>query len=389
MTEPLNNSVPVLGDVSLNNSVPVPDDVPLNNSEPVLDDVPLNRSAAGGPSGPAAATTLADVAREAGVSTSAVSRTFTPGASVGKKTRARVLEAANRLGYRPNAIARTLSTRKSRMVGLVVSYLDNQFYPTVIEQLSHLLQQHGYHVLLFIGRDNGPDMDSVLLEILQYQVDAIVLASTMLSSGLAAHCRAAGIPVVLFNRTAPVAGVSTVASANEEGGRLAADYLLRTGARRIAFMAGLDDASTSQERERGFMAALQRAGVALTARCVGQYSLDEARVVTRELYEEARPDTWPDAWFVANDHMAFGVLDALRTDLKLRVPDDVQVIGFDNVPQAAWGGYQLTTVEQDSWRMAQATVALLMRQFDPNHPAHPEQVVIPVKLIERATTLGV
>lgn len=361
--------------------------------------------------------TLNDVAREAGVSTSAVSRTFTPGASVGKKTRALVLEAANRLGYRPNAIARTLSTRKSRMIGLVVSYLDNQFYPTVMEQLSQRLQQHGYHVLLFIGRANevcsssrhgavapsvdiqrgalngaedvestAEDTDTILMEILQYQVDAIVLASTMLSSTLSDHCRALGIPVVLFNRTAPVEGVSAVVSNNYEGGRLAAQHFLSTGAQRIGFIAGLEDASTSREREQGFMAALQQAGVSLAARAVANYSMEQARAVTRTLYAGASEHALPDALLVANDHMAFGVLDALRLDLGLRVPHDVQVIGFDNVPQAAWGGYQLTTIEQDAVRMVNATVDLLIRQLDSRFSLPPERIVMPVRMVYRATT---
>lgn len=330
--------------------------------------------------------TLADVAQAAGVSTSAVSRTFTPGASVGKKTRARVLEAAERLGYRPNAIARTLSTKKSRIIGVVVSYLDNQFYPTVIEQLSQLLQRHGYHVLLFISSERSGhehDTDTILLEIMQYQVDGIVLASTMLSSNLSGRCRAAGIPVVLFNRTAPVADVSTVASDNYEGGCLVAEFFIRSRAKRIGYIAGLEDASTTQEREQGFRDTLKKAGCKLAFRAVGDYSLARAREVTNDLY---RNKPGPDALFVANDHMAFGVLDALRIDLNLRVPEDVQVIGFDDVPQAAWGGYQLTTVRQDSLAMANSTVTVLLRQIEAKGAELPQKISIPVHMVWRATT---
>lgn len=333
-------------------------------------------------------TTLADVAALAGVSTSAVSRTFTPGASVAKKTRALVLEAAKKLGYRPNAIARTLSTRKSRIIGVVVSYLHNQFYPAVIERLSQLLQGHGYHVLLFINSDSSSSdegMDALLLDILQYQVDGIVLASTMMSSRLAVHCQSVGIPVVLFNRVAPVKEASTVTSDNVQGGRLAAQVLLERGARRIGFIAGLEDSSTTQDRERGFLDELTRHGKRLFARISGEYDFDVTRAATRTLFD--RPER-PDALFVANDHMAFAVIDALRIDLGLDIPKDVQVVGFDNVPQAAWGGYQLTTIEQNSELMTRATVAILLEHIESGIAA-PQRVVTPVRVVMRATTLPV
>src|SRR5690606_12677126 len=136
-----------------------------------------------------------DVADLAQVSQSAVSRTFTPGASVSEATRRKVLAAAQKLGYRPNALARSLITRRSRIVALVMSYLENQFYPLVIEQLSQKLQKEGYHVLMFIAEVDEA-ADGVLAEILQYQVDGIVMASAMLSSNVASSCAAVALPVV-------------------------------------------------------------------------------------------------------------------------------------------------------------------------------------------------
>ena len=144
------------------------------------------------------AATAQDVARLAQVSQSAVSRSFTPGASVSEDTRAKVMDAAKALGYRPNALARSLITRRSRIIALVMSYLENQFYPLVIEKLSQKLQKQGYHVLMFISDQD--DTDDVLADILQYQVDGIVMASTTLSPALASSCRDTGVPVVLFNR---------------------------------------------------------------------------------------------------------------------------------------------------------------------------------------------
>ncbi|HRO81024.1 MAG TPA: LacI family DNA-binding transcriptional regulator, partial [Alicycliphilus denitrificans] len=130
--------------------------------------------------------TAQDVARLAQVSQSAVSRTFTPGASVSEETRSKVMLAAQTLGYRPNALARSLITRRSRIIALVMSYLENQFYPLVIEKLSQKLQKQGYHVLMFIS--DLDEADAVLTEILQYQVDGIVMASTTLSTALAKTC---------------------------------------------------------------------------------------------------------------------------------------------------------------------------------------------------------
>lgn len=332
--------------------------------------------------------TLSDVAALAGVSISAVSRTFTSGASAGKETRRRVLAAAQQLGYRPNAIARTLSTRKSRIIAVVVSYLENQFYPSVLEALSQLLQARGYHVLLFIRNEStskDSETDTFLLEMLQYQVDGIVLASTMMSSELAAHCQASGIPVVLFNRTSKMNQVSSVASDNIEGGRLAARLLLRKGARRIAFIAGLEDSSTSQEREQGLLAELNDNGVELFGRRVGEYSLEAASRAARGLFDVA-PSKRPDAVFVANDHMAFAVLDVLRIELQLQIPEDVQVVAFDNAPQSGWGGYQLTTIEQNVKAMTEATVSILLEQISSEVPTPACHTVTPVTTVLRRTT---
>jgi DNA-binding LacI/PurR family transcriptional regulator len=162
--------------------------------------------------------TSSQVAQRAGVSQSAVSRSFTPGASISPETRAKVLAAAKELGYRPNAIARSLITNRSRIVAVVMAYLDNLFYPDVLEQLGRLLAKEDYRLLLFTGLAGG-DSDPVFDQLMQYRVDGIVLASTSLSSELSEECAAAGIPVVLFNRTTERDAVSSVTTHNREGGR--------------------------------------------------------------------------------------------------------------------------------------------------------------------------
>ncbi len=325
------------------------------------------------------------VARLAQVSQSAVSRTYTPGASVSSLTRARVMDAAKKLGYRPNAIARSLITRRSRIVGVVMSQLDNQFYPVVLEKLSQRLRRDGYHVLLFIG--DRHESDSVLAEILQYQLDGIVMASTVLSSALARDCANAGCPVVLFNRmTRPAPGelhpAGAVTSDNEAGARMVARHLVEGGHQRIAYIAGMEESSTSVDRERGFREELNRLGTRIHSRAIGNYSFADAQQAARDLF--ASPLDRPDAVFVGSDHMAIAVMDCLRIELGLVVPDEVSVVGFDNVPQAAWGSYQLTTVEQPVEQMIESTATLLGEMLAGSQPAR--AITVPCRLVVRESS---
>lgn len=318
--------------------------------------------------------TSAQVAERAGVSRSAVSRVFTPGASVSEATAAKVREAADALGYRPNTLARSLLTGQSRMVGLVVSYLDNHFYPQVLEALSRKLQSRGYHVLMLMAGPEAAEADAVVADILDYQVEGLILASVTLSSDLAERCRATNVPVVLLNRRQGTPGEVCVVSDSAAGGRLAAECLIARGARRIGHIAGWESASTQREREAGFMAGLRAAGLGLYAREPGNFDASQARAAARAMFSD--PDARPDGVFVANDYMALIVLDVLRYDLGLTVPDDVAVVGFDDVPASSWPAYGLTTIRQDVEAMASGVVAALFGEERPTGP-------LPVKLIRR------
>ncbi len=325
--------------------------------------------------------TSLDVARRAGVSQSAVSRVFTPGASVSQAMTDRVLAAATELGYRPNVLARSMITGRSRLIGLVVAYLDNQFYPEILEKMSTSLQQRGYHVLVFMAQQTAGNIDSVVQEILDYQVDGIVLASVAMSSQLAEQCDAAGIPVVLFNRAQQDDSFSTVTSDNFAGGRALADFLVAGGHQRIAYIAGWEGASTQRDREAGFRAGLAGHGQELFARGVGDFRTDKAAGAALEMFSARQV---PDAVFVANDHMAFAVMDVLRTRLGLSVPDDVSVVGYDDVQLAAWPSFELTTVSQPSDRMVAETVAALMAQIEDGETA-PRRVTIKGELVVRGS----
>lgn len=324
--------------------------------------------------------TSAEVAAMAGVSQSAVSRVFTPGASASKRTADKVRKAANKLGYRPNSLARAMVSGKSRIIGLVVAYLDNHFYPEALEKLSTALQNRGYHVLVFMAGNTTDNIDAVAQEILDYQVDGIVAASVALSSDLSKRCQAAGIPMVLFNRGQDDPAMSAVMSANFEGGRKAADFLLAGGHKKIGYIAGWEGASTQRDREAGFVQALAERGVALHARGNGAFKMDVAAQAAREMFASDPPD----AVFVGNDHMAFAVMDVLRFELGLNVPGDVSVIGYDDVPTAAWRAYDLTTVRQPANRMVAETVDILLDKIE-NPEAKARQVQIDGPLIIRGS----
>ena len=325
--------------------------------------------------------TALDVAERAGVSRSAVSRVFTPGASVSERTAKKVRSAAEALGYRPNVLARSLITGRSRIIGLLVAYLENHFYPEAIERLSNELQKQGYHVLVFMAANSGEEADEVMEELLDYQVDGIIAASVSMSNDLTRRCEAAGIPIVLFNRAQDDDRLSAVTSDNYHGGRKLAEFLVAGGHSRIAHIAGWEGASTQRDREAGFVAGLAAAGQVLHARAVSEFQFERAKAVARAMFET---DDRPDAVFCANDHMAFAVMDVLRFELGLSVPGDVSVVGYDDVTLAAWPSYSLTTVRQPAGQMAKATIGILLdRLNDPD--TKPRRVALDGPLIIRGS----
>jgi DNA-binding LacI/PurR family transcriptional regulator len=325
--------------------------------------------------------TSIDVAKRAQVSQSAVSRTFTPGASVSAKTRQKVLEAAEELGYRPNAIARAMISGRTRLIAVLVAYLDNHFYPTVLEKLTRTLQGHGYYALLFMT-DPGRQ-DRIVQKILEFQVEGIVMTSATLSSSLAKECADAGVPVVMINRYMPSMSASRVVSDNIEGGRLVAEHLLRGKHKRIAFVAGSEDSSSSRDREAGLLKGLCENGATLFDRKVGGYCFDGAANAARELF--ANPKKAPDAIFCANDQMAFAVMDVVRSELNLRIPQDVSVVGYGDVREAAWKGYDLTTVSQPVDALIDSTVHILLEQIR-ERTVRRRAAIIPAQLVVRGTT---
>jgi DNA-binding LacI/PurR family transcriptional regulator len=323
-----------------------------------------------------------DVARFAGVSQSAVSRVFTPGASVSTLMREKVIAAAAALGYQPNRLAGSLITHRSNLIGIAIGYLGNFFYPLAIEGLVRRLRKAGYHTMMFFTEPEEP-ADATVEAFLQYRVDGVILASVSLSSDWVTACERAGVPVVLFNRFQDDPRVSAASIDNAQGAACIADFLVEGGHRRIAYIAGVEDTSTQRDRETAFRQALTSHGVPLFDRAVGNFDTEPARIAARVLFDRP-PEERPDAVFACSDQMALAIMDVVRFELQLRVPEDVSIVGFDDVPQAGWPAYDLTTFRQEIDQMVAAVTEVLLERIE-SPDAAPRRVLVPGSLVVRSS----
>lgn len=323
--------------------------------------------------------TAKQVAFEVGVSVSAVSRAFTPGTSLDEDKKRRILEAAARLGYVSPA-RRTAEAIAAGAVTLVAGDLANPFYPLVLETLARQLQARGRRLLVY-ALPNEEQIDLVTPQILMARPSALVVTSARLTSKMADAAQRQGIKVVLLNRIQRDIRVNAVACDNYLGGRDAALHLLARGRLRIAFIEGLANTSTHVERQRGFVDTLREAGTDLHASLGGAFDYRVAHGAAIQLLS-GRPA--PDSLFCCNDIMALAAIDAART-LGMRVPDDVAIVGFDDIPMSSWDSYRLTTIRQPVDRMVEETIRLL----DDMTGAPESEVatrILAGELVQRATT---
>lgn len=322
--------------------------------------------------------TAEDVARLAGVSKSAVSRTFTPDASVSTKMRLRVQQAADSLGYRPNPIARSLTTRRSAIIGVAMAHMD-QLYGPMLSQLSERLTQEGFRLLLF--KSNAYDIaDAELETIVQYNVDALILASVKMSDTFAERCRRAGVPVVQINPNQRAHPASTITADDRDGGRLIGEFLIAGGHRTFAYMAGYAGSYTSESRRSGFLDALKAAGVSLAMSDTGNYTFDGGLKAARRLLSAP---VLPDAIFCANDSMACAAIDVARREFGLAVGSELSIVGFDDEPMAAWPGFGLTTYTMPLNSIVESAIDLMQRMWSDCDDV--TDAVVPGELIVRSS----
>jgi DNA-binding LacI/PurR family transcriptional regulator len=298
-----------------------------------------------------------DVASLAGVSQSAVSRCFKPGASVSKATYARVMKAAQELDYTPNAAARSLITRRTNLVAVLVSEPAVSFYPDVLTELTRQFAARGMRIVLFTFPREGT-LDTALADVWQHQVDGAVVAAR-LDPAQVAEFERRGVPFVLFNRQLRDQSVNAIVCDQLAAGRAMVARLASAGHRRFALIDGPADSPIAHERRRGVTERLAELGLAAPVVVSGSYDYASGARGLRELLARGAGEP-PDVVMCGNDLMAIGCIDAARHEFHLSVPDELSITGFDGIAQSSWLCYNLTTLRQPVHNMAVAAADLLV-----------------------------
>ncbi|WP_424944922.1 LacI family DNA-binding transcriptional regulator [Aliiroseovarius crassostreae] len=328
------------------------------------------------------AVTLKEVAERAGVSRSAVSRTFTDGASVSDKMRRKVEKAARELGYSPNALASSLTTGRTKLIGLVSNNFHNPIFLEVFDLFTRGLQDRGLRPLLVNLTDETDPENSVRM-LRQYSVDGVVVASSTLPPGFAKAFRDAGVPVVhSFGRSSSAPQVHVVGIDNVECGRMAARALVARGHDHVAFMGGPKGATSTQDRLAGFASEMENhPGIRTTHSFAKAYSFDAGRAEMQRLLAS---DPGPaQAYFCGDDVLSIGALSALR-DSGLRVPEDIGVIGLNDMEMAGWENINLTTIHQPIRQIVTSSIELMVAMLD-EPDRYPEARIFPCSIVERGT----
>lgn len=325
------------------------------------------------------AITLKDVALRAGVSRSAVSRTFTEGASVSDKTRKKVQKAAADLGYRPNALASSLTTGRTKLIGLVSDNFHNPIFLEVFDLFTQGLQERGLRPLL-VNLSHHRDRAQAVQLLRQYSVDGVIVASSTLPPSFAKSFRDAGMPVVnSFGRHTTSPDVHVVGIDNVECGRMAARTLLARGYRSIGFMGGPESATSTQDRLAGFQAIMRDAGVTTSVSFATAYSFDAGRAQMASLLE----DHPAEAFFCGDDVLTIGALSAVQS-AGLTVPENIGLIGLNDMEMAGWNNIDLTTIHQPIRQIIASSIELMTAMLD-DPKRYPEARLFPCHIVERGT----
>ena len=307
-----------------------------------------------------------DVAKAAGVSQSAVSRVYVEGRSVSKKTKAMVLATAKELGYKPNAIARMLITKRSGMVAVILSSRANLIYPEVLSLLNKRLSEKNERVLLF-NLDDAAGLDDILEQIWTFQVDGVIALAAHFDNDSIENFKVHNIPVVLYNRRVSGHSASSVCCNHDQGISQLVNTLDDFGHKRFLVLAGPSESDVAHERLECAIKALSSKGHNNVPINYGDFSYDSGRLTFAKAMQSNHV---PTAVICSNDTMAIGVIDEARKNFGLRIPEDLSVVGFDGVNAVFWHSYQLTTIKQPLEQMTKAAVDILLEQIEsPENPA--------------------
>ncbi|WP_449283400.1 LacI family DNA-binding transcriptional regulator [Leucobacter sp.] len=334
------------------------------------------------------ATSIRDVARAAGVSVGTVSNVLNRPEIVAPATVSRVVEAIESLGFVRNDAARQLRAGRSRSLGLVVLDTRNPFFMDVAHGAQSRALDDGYTVLMG-GSDDSREREQSLLDMFEeHRVAGVLISPVRTELTQLRKLRDAGIPVVLVDRGTSDRTFSSVAVDDVEGGRIAARHLVEAGRRRIAFVGGPEGLEQIDDRLAGARSVVdQHEGVSIEMFPTEALSVLEGRRIGAQLTEMA-PERRPDAVFAANDLLAMGVLQALVMTGSLRVPDDVALIGYDDIDFASAAVVPISSVRQPAVEIGATAVDLLLKEAQAGAAADREQVVFQPRLVVRASTAG-
>ncbi len=325
---------------------------------------------------------IKDIARAAGVSHSTVSRALANSPLLPEGTRRRIQRIAARAGYTPNAIARGLVMRRTHAVGVVVTTIEDPFVAEVVRGIEQVAGDQGYRVFLATSHNDPARELNVVRALSEWRVDGVIVAASRVGSLYGPRLQQIGVPIVLINNQHPGSFIHTIAVADAPGARLATEHLIARGHRVIAHLRGPAGHGASGKRAAGYRAALRQAGLAFDAALV--VSVDGHPGGGEQVLPLLQHSPRPTAVFCYNDMTAIGALAALKRH-GLRVPEDISLVGFDDIPFASYVDPPLTTIQQPMAEMGrQAMQMALTLMNDPQ--AQVPDIVISGRLIERGST---
>ncbi len=333
--------------------------------------------------------TIKEIAQKAGVSISTVSRTLNNYPDVNPKTRERILKIARELNYFPNAVARSLVQKKTYTIGVFFgnkmnSGFDHPFFLDVISAVREVVGNAGYDLLVFTNKNKEHSTYTTLCR--ERSVDGVVLLLTgegKRRTEPLVELQNSGIPCIAID--IPLTGEKTayVESDNHAGARAAMQHLIDLGHRRIAFIGGDEISKTSYDRLRGYQDALMENKIGFDPALIrlGYFSRDKAVEGTRQLMDSNSDIT---AFFAASDEMAIAIMETLK-EMGLSVPDDISVVGFDDIKEAEFCVPRLTTVRQDKFKLGSEAARILLEIIE-NPDYSPKPVTLPCRLMIRNST---
>lgn len=327
--------------------------------------------------------TITDVARKAGVSTSTVSHVINETRYVSDEVKQRVHAAMKDLNYQPNVIARSLRTRETQTVGVVVSDITNPFFTSIVRAIEDEVLKQGYNIIL-CDTDEKPEREQVYLRLLMgRRVDGLIVAPSSGNADLLQLAIESGYPTVLLDRSIPGLDADVVLSDNEGGAFDAVSYLIGIGHRRIGIIAGRLEVSTGADRMAGYVRAIKAHGIPVDESLieVAQFKREIAYEKTREMLARSEP---PTALFVCNNAMTAGAMAAIKAAGK-KVPKDISVVGFDDSEWAALMDPPLTVVAQPIVELGTRAAQLLMRRISGGRVKTPRAIVLKPELIVRGS----